>query len=321
MLLVASLTALGLGTLATSASAGIWTPIASNTTEDITAIEYQGADRLWFTTGAGRIFKRVGGTFVEKKFDAVTSFKDIEFQPGGAIGLAVGTNGRVWRSGDSGDTWNLIAVPNGGNATSERCDLVPEPLGDVDSVRFDGLGNAWLMAGGSQIFRSLAGPAVGSTWAYMNGAPNCRIDQDIDDAFFVPGSAAGYFIARSFGAVWFTSNGLASDATVKPAGAGNGFEDVRRVAGDASNPNRQWAVTPGNGGISYFARTTDGWSTESNWTIGNPDLRDVTKPSDVDFSGGTVLVAGSAGMIQHSIDGATFFFTLDPEPPTSEEPA
>jgi hypothetical protein len=37
-------------------SAATWTPAASNTTEDITAIEYQGPDRFWFTTANGKIF-------------------------------------------------------------------------------------------------------------------------------------------------------------------------------------------------------------------------------------------------------------------------
>ena len=48
-------TTLALGALAAPASAGIWTPIESSTTEDITAIEYQSADRFWFTTAAGKI--------------------------------------------------------------------------------------------------------------------------------------------------------------------------------------------------------------------------------------------------------------------------
>lgn len=137
---------------------------------------------------------------------------------------------------------------------------------------------------------------------------SCKVDQDIDDAFFVPGSAAGYFIARSFGGVWFSANGLTTAATKKPGGAGNGFEHIRRVACDGGNPNRQWAVTPGSGGFSYFSRTTDGWSTEEDWDIGNPAVHDLTNPYDVDFAGGSVLAAGSAGMILHSIDGATFFF-------------
>jgi len=310
MLIVTALSVFALGALASPASAGIWTPVESNTTEDITAIEYQAPDRFWFTTGGGKIFRRVGGTFQQEQADLTTVFRDIEFQPGGNIGLAVGTNGKLWRSVNSGDSWSQIAGITGGDADDERCDLpTSDPLGDIDSVRFDGLGNAWMLAGGSQIFRSPAGLGVGTGWVYMNDdGLSCKVDQDIDDAFFVPGSAAGYFIARSFGGVWFSANGLTTAATKKPGGAGNGFVDIRRVAGDGGNPNRQWAVTPGSGGFSYFSRTTDGWSTEDGWDIGNPAVRDLTNPYDVDFAGGSVLAAGSAGMILHSIDGATFFF-------------
>jgi hypothetical protein len=301
-------TALALGALAAPASAAIWTPIESNTTDDITAIEYQGADRFWYTTANGRIFKRVGSVFEQKKSVPGVVFRDVEFQAGGGIGLAVGSNGNVWRSTDSGDTWNQVTLPLGGRKSEERCDLADESVGDIDSVRFDGLGNAWFMAQGSQIFRSPAGPGVGTGWVYMNDAgATCKIGQNIDDAFFVPGSPAGYFIARSFGGVWFTADNLASAATQKPGDAGNGFTTIRRVAGDPANPNRQWTVTPGNGGFSYFSRTTDGWGTDAGWDIGNPSVRELSKPSDVDYAGGTVLAAGSAGLILHSIDGATFF--------------
>jgi len=98
MLIVTALSVLALGVLAGPASAGIWTPVESNTTEDITAIEYQGPDRFWFTTGGGKIFRRVGGVFQQEQADLTTVFRDIEFQPGGSRGLAVGTNGKVWRS-------------------------------------------------------------------------------------------------------------------------------------------------------------------------------------------------------------------------------
>ena len=306
-LIIAALCVLGLGALANPASAGIWTPVASNTTEDITAIEYQSADRFWFTTANGRIFKRVGGVFQEKKSVPGVVFRDIEFQAGGGIGIAVGSSGNVWRSTDSGESWNQVTLPLGGRTADESCNLADQAVGDIDSVRFDGLGNAWFMAQGSQIFRSAAGAGVGTGWVYVNDAgTTCKVPANIDDAFFVPGSAAGYFIGRSFGGVWFTADNLASSASEKPGDAGNGFEHIRRVAGDPANPNRQWTVTPGPG-ISYFSRTTDGWSTDSNWSIGNPSVRDLTNPSDVDFAAGTVLAAGSAGLILHSIDGATFF--------------
>jgi hypothetical protein len=316
MLVAGALSALGLGVLAGPASAGIWTEVPSNTTEDITAIEYQSADRFWFTTGAGKIYRRVGGTFQQEASDPATSFKDIEFQAGGPVGFAVGTNGAVWRSPDNGDTWvKVLGITGGDSATVFDC-APNDPIGDVDGIRFSAANRAWLSATGSQIYRTVAAATstnVGSAaagWEYPNnaGAGTCRVPRDIDDFFPISGSNAIYFIGRSFGTVWFSADALASSATEKPGSAGNGFTTVRRVAGDPGNPNRQWAVTPGGGGGSYISRTTDGWSTDTGWTIGNPSVRDLTATSDVDFAGGTVLAAGSAGLIMHSIDGATFFY-------------
>lgn len=315
-LIAAALTTVALAATAAPASAGIWTPIESNTTEDITAIEYQSADRFWFTTAAGKIYRRVGGAFQQEAFDASTSFKDIEFQAGGPVGFAVGTNGAVWRSPDSGDNWvKVLGIAGGDNNTVFDCAPM-DPIGDVDSIRFSADNRAWLSATGSQIYRTV--PAANATnvginaagWEYPNhaGGGNCKVPRDIDDSFSIPASNSIYFIGRSFGSVWFSSDALTSSATEKPASAGNGFTTVRRVAGDPGNPNRQWAVTPGGDGISYVARTTDGWSTEADWEIGNPSVRSLTATSDIDFAGGTVLTAGSAGLITHSIDGATFFY-------------
>src|ERR1044072_7233234 len=102
---------------ASTAHAATWSEIPSNTGEDITAIEYQSADRFWFGTGAGRIYKRGGGVFQQKAFVPGAVIKDIEFQDGrGVVGFAVGTNGTVLRSGSSGDTWGQIAGIRGGGA-------------------------------------------------------------------------------------------------------------------------------------------------------------------------------------------------------------
>ncbi|HTE59751.1 MAG TPA: hypothetical protein VK631_05325, partial [Solirubrobacteraceae bacterium] len=84
--------------MAGPASAGIWTEIPSNTTEEITAIEYRGGDQFWYTTGSGKIYKRVGGTFQLKQSVPATVFRDIEFNDAGNIGMAVGTNGAYWRT-------------------------------------------------------------------------------------------------------------------------------------------------------------------------------------------------------------------------------
>src|SRR3954463_6324113 len=84
---------------APAAHAITWTEIPSGTTSEITAVEYQGATRFWFTTVNGSIFKRQGdGTFTQVRGPSGVRLNDIEFQDGGPVGLAVGDNGNVLRS-------------------------------------------------------------------------------------------------------------------------------------------------------------------------------------------------------------------------------
>ena len=299
------------------AEAATWTEIPSGTTEDISAIEYQSADRFWFGTSAGRVFKRVGGTFQQRAFVPGAAIKDIEFQDGGQVGFAVGTNGTVLRSRDGGDVWaSLGAGIAGGSTTSATNCGVSQAIGDVDSIRFAGNARAWLLAGGSQVYRTRDGATttnVGDVgnWEWINnGAGTCRLGGDIDDVFPIPGADAIYFIGKSFGEVFFSSNALISNAVTKPGSAGNGFEQTRRVAGDPSNPNRMWALIPYGEGGSYYARTTDGWSNAAGWTIANGDSSQFTRGESLDFNSGTLLAAGSAGMILESTDGVNFY--LDP---------
>jgi PKD domain len=312
MLLASTLAALGLGAMAGPASAGIWTEIPSGTTEEITAIEYRGGDQFWFTTGSGKIFKRVGGTFQQKYSGPGVVFRDIEFDAGGTIGLAVGTNGRLVRTIDGGNTWGVpIGLPPSRSATSETCTTASQaPAGDLDSVRIDGLGRAWIVGSGAQIWRSTGTGALGS-WVDANDGVGdaCAIaGRDFDAMVFIPGDPAGYFIAKSFGQVFFSSDPATTSATEKVGAAGNGFVNLRRAVGDPSNTNRMWAVTPGNGGTSYVKRTIDGWSSESDWALGNPDKREFSNAYDIDYAGGTVLTAGAGGMVLHSIDGEHFYF-------------
>jgi photosystem II stability/assembly factor-like uncharacterized protein len=313
--------ALGLGLLALAllaprAHAVTWTEIPSGTSEDITAIEYQGADRLWFGTGGGRVFRRVGGTFQQEAFVPGAVIKDIEFQDGGQVGFAVGTSGTVLRSADGGDTWRAITGIAGGRQTDQNvCNGVDQGIGDVESIRFADNARAWLLAGGSQVYRTVNAATasdVGSTaagWIWINdNGVDCRIRLDVDDVFPLPGTDAAYFVAKSFGAIFFTSDALASTASEKLGSAGNGFTTTRRLAGDPGNPNRMWSVAPNGEGNTFFARTTDGWNSASEWTIANPDSGTLTEGESVDFNGGTVLAAGSAGLILASIDGASFYF-------------
>ncbi|MET0685092.1 MAG: hypothetical protein ABW060_07240, partial [Solirubrobacteraceae bacterium] len=320
------------GTGAASADAAIWTPVDSGTTEEISAIEYQSGSRFWFTTKNGSVYTRQpDGSFARKLGPTGLALNDIEFQAGGNVGLAVGAAGQVYRSSDAGNTWSANlggGVPVSKKGTTFVDCTQQQPLGDVYSVRFAGNARAWLFAEGSQLARSApADPAnVGSaaTWAdanWQDNAPGGRDTNDTckvspayadgySDGFFNPANPdVGYIVAASFSEVFRTADNLVGAAAELTGDAGNAGNPFRNVAGDPANPSRMWAVAPENYGISVTAYTQDGFQTDSDrFAIANESVRGFALPYDVDYAGGTVLVAGDAGMVLNSIDGANFFY-------------
>jgi len=294
-------TAAGLAFGSAPAQAGIWTPVASGTNEDILALEYQAEDRLWFTTAGGKIFRREGGSF-RQVFDAPVTLFDIAFQPGrGDVGLAVGQGGKVYRSADAGGSWTEITgIP----VSNPRCDATVA-LSDVTTVRWASPTRAFVFGSGdSQLARSDEAGAQGS-WRDANRLPEngCRIadDEAISDAFF-PEPGVGFFMLQYFGDTYFSTDDLQS----RPAKLGdgpNGFENVHRLAGDPLNQNRQWALTPEDGNGSYFQRTESGWRSSTGW---EQEEGTRTAGYDIAYAGGTVLAVGDSGMILNSTDGVTF---------------
>lgn len=323
--LALSLAALSLAAVPATASAASWTEVASGTTSEISAIEYQDASHLWFTTRSGEIFTRQGdGSFARTFGPTAIPLNDIEFS--GGVGFAVGNAGQVLRSTDGGASWTDVnpagsPIPVSKRTTSSTFNdcTASEALGDVNAVRFAGAGQVWILGEGSQIARSNAGDlgAPGS-WSDANrdtkGTPatdddTCKVpityNQGGGDAFF-PTASVGYFCTAFFGEVFFTADNLANTAAKKTADCGNGTLFNRRLAGDTGNPNRMWAVAPGGGNASYMSMTTDGWTSSSALTLAHPEKRELGSPYDVDFAGGTVLIAGDQGMILNSADGTTF---------------
>jgi len=313
------------GVAAQPAAAGIWSPVSSGTTSEISAIEYQAADRFWFTTRTGEIFKRQpDGSFALKHGPTAIPLNDIEFQPTSGLGFAVGNNGQVLRSANGGESWSAIdAIPVSKQSTPTADCTGSEPFGNVNAVRFAGPSRVFLFARGAQVARSTNANKLGGQgqWRDANrdtqgtadpADDTCKLTTDsnagISDAFFAPSSTnVGYITTGHFGETFFTDDALNS-ATEQPARSGNGSFPNRRMAGDPASPNRMWVVVPGGGDISFTGTTTDGWATSGHFLLGNPAARLFTAPHDVDFAGGTVLVAGDAGMVLNSTDGKTFHF-------------
>jgi photosystem II stability/assembly factor-like uncharacterized protein len=310
--------------LPSAAGAGIWAPATTGTPSAITAIEYQSDTRFWFTTADGAIFKRrADGTFTRELDPIGVAFNDIEFQPGdGLIGLAVGDGGKVYRSADAGENWapvTGIPVSNVGDGSGNKCtDVVP--LGDVHFVRFAGAGRVWIGAGARQLARSqpvsASNVGLAGTWFDANRktvpvvGDNCYIESaaPFADMAISANPDVAYIAMGGFGdKAFYTTNNLSSEAPAKPAEIANGMTSIGTLAIDPANPNRLWAVCGGcpygNSGAQY---TEDGYGTSHRISLGSGDWDTSNGPWDVDLAGGTVLMAGNAGMILNSIDGRKF---------------
>jgi photosystem II stability/assembly factor-like uncharacterized protein len=304
--------ALALG--ASEARASVWTPVASGTTETITAIEYEGpGGRFIFATGAGHIYYRdSSGSFAQASGPAGgIVFNDIEMH--GLFGYAVGNANQVWRTKNNGKDWTQIT---GLVATSSSsCDNVDTPFsGDLRFVRWADDNTVYM--GGRQpgffdapvVFKSVnaaADPGPPAFTDVNHNGTSCKIPANPDDAFFTSANS-GTFTAGTFGEMFRTSDGLASTASEAAADGGNG--GPHSLAGDQANSNRQWDVGSGSPGGASFARTEDGWANETPFRFKNEEDTQPPTPYDISFAGGTVLVAGNAGEILNSIDGGNFFF-------------
>ena len=305
--------ALACGALAAPASAGIWTPLASGTSEDITAIDYQGGDRLWIATAGGSLLFREGGVLKPAAGAGLPTsiiFNDVAFQPGTNVGLAVGNGDNVWRSVDGGRNWAKLDPKT---ITNNNCVAVPDTpvdVGDMHAIAWGPNNVVYLGGAGKTVLRSAN---AGATFTEVNKSPaGCRMNVSVSDMFFFPaaGSRADeklYFQARqAFGKMHFTADGLQSTAAPRDESI-NGTETNTNLAVDPTNTNRLWATN--QCGFTCLGASVDGAASfDSIATIRNEGSENQVAWHDVEYAGGTVIAAGRAGQIVNSIDGIDFFY-------------
>jgi hypothetical protein len=308
---IAALAAVAAVIPAGSASAGIWTPVASNTTDTINAIEYQSDARAWFATTAGKIFTRTGGNFAQTgNFPGVT-FNDVAFGPG-LVGVAVGSLGTIKRSTDGGATWTaLVTLPAN---VSQSCGSAT-PVATTGATFW---GASWGNA--NTVYVVGQGPASGNTplmffsndggqtFSEVN-APGgaCKTTPIVDpltDVFALPGTPT-YVTAidQNFGAVFLSSNSWGGVA--KQGDMINAFQSTPRMAVDPASPNRVWAVDHGTCGSLCFQYSEASGANEAPMTIGNvSDTSTINRVLyGVAYAGGSLVAAGASGEIYNSIDG------------------
>ena len=313
--LVGALFAL-LALTSTAQAASIWTPISSGTTSTITSIVYQSPTRFWYATSNGTIAAFNGSSFVPGSgILAGENFVDLAFQPGGSVGYAVTSNGHVWRSTNSGTSWTQLSTP------STRSDCTSATLGaetELNAVQWANSTTAFLLGDNGTILRSVNADAVTPTFTEINKTATgiCAVQnegspQDMTDATFLPGNPAdAFYVARSFGRLYQSSQALSSPASgARISETVNSFTGNPRIAQDSNNPNRLWVVdheSGGNCGTLCLQVSTNGGTIAAAATFPNDD-HVIGNLYDVSSQGGVEVTAGLGGEIFTSVDGTNFY--------------
>ena len=286
MLLTGALAALGVGAAAGPASArrsGREIPSGRRTRSPRSST--RGRHRFWFTTGSGKIFKRIGGTL--RRRSRRPSRRSSATSSSSRAATSASPSARTAPSiaaTNAGSTWSPVAVLSA-VAPAERdttATSAVQPLGDVDvgPLRGDGT-RAWLAAGGSQIARSQRHEPDASdrAWSDANRSGHGRLQdrrRTSTTCSSVPGGDVGLLrlevLRRGLLLHRTTSASTAQDEAA--ASAGNGFQHAAarspatRRTRTGSGPSPRAAVA-----APTTARTETGWSNADDWAIANPDER------------------------------------------------
>lgn len=313
--LVGALFAL-LALTSTAQAASIWTPISSGTTGTITSIVYQSPTRFWYATSNGTIAAFNGSSFVPGSgILAGENFVDLAFQPGGSVGYAVTSNGHVWRSTNSGASWTQLSTPS---TRSDCTSAILAPETELNAVQWANSTTAFLLGDNGTILRSVNADAVTPTFTEINKTATgiCAVTnegspQDMTDATFLPGNPAdAFYVARSFGRLYQSSQALSSPASGARIGETvNSFTGNPRIAQDSNNPNRLWVAdheSGGNCGTLCLQVSTNGGTISAAPTFPNDD-HVIGNLFDVSSQGGVEVTAGLGGEIFTSVDGTNFY--------------
>jgi hypothetical protein len=297
---------------ASSAAAGIWTPIDSQTTADITAVEYQAPDRLWWGTTDGRIFRR--GVTGPQLVDPAVSFNDIAFRSGGDIGLAVGSAGTVYRW--NGAAWSRVSLANSSFSPSFVCSSSPQPLVPRNFAPTGTMtGISWADANTVYIVSSDQGVVLKSTNAGVSfldvsrqADGTCRMSGWGDDVAALPGTQVVYVMDRTFGRRFSSADGVGSTMVFNGSFAVNCFDAPVRFALDAANPNRSFAVAGCSGDLSFAFSEDNALTYDYSLNYFGGQRASLLGLFGVAVSGGSALAVGNAGAILVSQNGHDAYF-------------
>jgi hypothetical protein len=302
-----------LATVPATASAGIWTPTASGTTENITAVDYQAPDRLWYATAAGKIFKNA-----TQQFSAPgVSFNDLAMNPSGTAGVAVANGGKLYRF--NGSAWSLIALTNASYTDPTPCNGAESPAltknltptGNLTAAAWSNDSTAYVTSTDRGIVLKTTNGGASWSDAGRQSDGECFVDPSsatVTDVKTIPGTDVVWFVDTNFGARSISSNGLAS-STLREADSSVNCPDHRpQLALDTDNPNRSFVTDRCDGSLAFGFSEDSGatYLLGQDYVAGNGDS--LTGLNDVAIAGGSALAVGNGGAILVSNNGRSAYF-------------
>jgi photosystem II stability/assembly factor-like uncharacterized protein len=298
-----------------TASAGIWSPTASGTTANITAIDDVAPGTLVYGTASGQLLKNGAVRSTNPGF----SINDVALNPSGTIGLAAASNGRLLRSADGGDTWAVTSLANTSYTQTTVCAGSPggpspknyTPAGNLNAVAWASDTVAYVVADDRGVV--LKTTDGGASWndASRQADNTCRVDTNGDlltDVGTVPGSDLVWFVGDGFGARFISSNGLASSTLRQSDSAVNCFDHRPRLALDPDSANRAFMVDRCSGSLQFGFTEDSGanWSLQRKYLAG--ETSSLNGLNDVAIAGGSALAVGNAGAILIANNGIDAYF-------------
>lgn len=291
---------------AAPASAGIWTPVASGTTSDITAVDYVAPGTIVYGTAGGALMK---GGVVKDNTNAGLTVNDIAFNPSGTVGLAALNGGKLMRTTNGGDSWTPVSLANSTRTSANPCTgaatVTGTPTGNLTAISWGDDVTAYVVGDdkGMVLKTITAGTGWSDTSRQLGGT--CRVGDSgktLSDVEAVSANVV-YVMSNYFGERWFSADGIGTTATHQDNSAVNCTVERARFAVDRASPNRLWAVDGCTSSLAFGYSSDSGSNFDISVDIPNGDRYALTGLNGIDVAGGSALAVGNGGAILVDPDG------------------